>query len=423
MAPRIEHRRKVSGAKRAPLGLAAGKRRPSEGRITTGEGRTPLEINSALSPALSQEVTRTSSLLSLYEAQSVEYVAGGGSGGGGGGRDNSGPYLDDDAGTLLGLGGSISGPSYGLMTAGRRGEGVEHRATLGVRDRLQAQEAGASKASPAETEEVGDYPWSDERRARWSRGSGGVAARRPGTGDIDPGALNDRHRDELRWDDVLRTGEQDGSSAGAIKTGDSVTKVVDVSGGYRGCELEAAVTDNHASLPLPAEGADCHDRPEFPAPSSPRKLSSLQRRREYVASPTRATSPSAEADQPQLNGDRQSCNRELGGVGGVGDGGGRFSLWSSSDEDASVTEVFGRDEHGDEDGGNGNGGSGYDAQAGGPNRLASRSAAATSCYDMSGGAFLSATASAGSFFDAATSSADKVRIFRRRLLTQKSLEI
>lgn len=400
MAPR--NRRKASGAARAPLAQAAGRRRPPEGRARTGQGRYPFEPNLAPSLASCRQVTRTSSLLSLYEAQSVEHVAAAGGGGGDGGRDNSGPYLDDEGGTLLGLKGSMVGPPYDLERHGKQGE---RRATPAAIDRPQAREARERKASPAETGEGGDYPWSDKSGAPWSHGSGGGAARHPGRGNVAPGALlADERRGEPQWDDVLTNGERYGSSAGEIE---GVAKVADVSVGHRDYDLGAATTGNHGLLPLPTEGADGHHHPAVRAHRSPRDpSSSTQGRREHIVSPTRATPPSPEADQ------RHSWNHGVGGVVDDGEGttGARFSLWSSSDEDASVTEVFGGDEDGDEDGDNENGWSGYGSQTGGANGLASRSAAAASDYDMSGGAFLAVTAPAGSFFDAATSSADKVSV-------------
>lgn len=402
MAPR--NRRKPSGATHTPLGQATGRKRPSEGRTTTGQGRTPFDNNRApqQSPALPKEVTRTSSLLSLYEAQSVEHVAAGG-GGFTGGRDNGGPFLDEDGGTLLGLGGSFSGISHGLT--GRRGERLAHRAFPASKDQRQGQEARERKAGPAETGEGGDCPWSDERRASWSRGSGGAATRHPGRGNIDPGVPRSEPRDDLRWDDVLGNGELDGLSAVTIRNGDGGSSVIDGDGSDRGGEPNAGTAGSLALVPLLAEGEDRIDRPALFSQPSPRKPSSVQRRREHLASPARAAPDSAEeADQPHLNGDRHRLNREVGGAEGVAGAGTRFSLRSSSDEDASVTEVLG----GDEDGDSAIGGAGYDVQAGGPSRLASRWTTATGGYDAAGGAFISMTASAGSFFDAATSSADKV---------------
>ena len=354
----------------------------------------------------------------------MEHVVPGGGEGATGGRDNSGPYFDDDGGTLLGLGGSVTGPSYDL---GRGGRPAEHRLSPQAGNRWQGQEAGEREYSPAEAaREGGDYPWSDERRSAWSRGSGGRAARHLGRGNHDDADLSaDQHRGELRWDDVLIGGERDGLSAGGADNGDGATEAIRFSEGCRGGGPEAHLAGNHGLLPLPAEGAAAGSvSPEPFSRLSLRKLSSAQRRREHVrSSPTRRAMPlSAEASRPpHPDGDRRSLNGEVGGDDGVGGGGGggggggsagagaRFSLWSSSDEDASVTEVFGGDEHGvDEGGDSGDGGLGYGVPAGESNWLASKSGAATSGHDVPSGVFSSVMASAGSFFDAATSSADKV---------------
>eukprot|EP00903_Cladosiphon_okamuranus_P012004 g11271.t1 len=403
VAPR--NRRKTSSATRAPLGQAARRRRPSEGKPSTVQGRSPFDINpAARPPPLSKEVTRTSSLLSLYEAQSVEHVPAGG-GSATSGRDNSGPYLDDDGGTLLGLGGSVSGLSYG--PAGTRGERTEHgAASPAARNRRQYQGAGEGQAGSAETGEGGDYPWSEEMRASSSRGRGGAAARHPVRGGVGFGAPTEDPGGDPRWDDVLENAELDGLSAVAIESGDGESGAIGGAGGYRGSELNAAITGSHGVLPLPAEVAGRFDRPEDCSQPSPRKRSSIQRRRENNSSQPRAAPHSAEGEnQPHLNGGRHSFNGDLGGVDGIGGAGARFSLWSSSDEDASVTEVFGGDEGGD----NEIGGAGYDVQDGRPSRLEPRSTAATGGYGSSGGAFASVMASSGSFFDTATSSADKGR--------------
>ncbi|CAM9798264.1 unnamed protein product, partial [Ectocarpus sp. 12 AP-2014] len=184
------HQSQARGANGTPNGTV-GRRRSWEIQTT----RTS-ERHAVTPPTLSADraVERTSSLLSLYEAQSVEHVAGIR-------RDNSGPYLDDD---------DALGPSRGHTRAGWPGGGAQDRFTLAGQEQLSVLVATSEveKTTPSGgAAGAMDYPWSDERRASGSHGSGGGARH-----FVDGGTRLDATaaivRGSPRWDDVLNIGQQ-----------------------------------------------------------------------------------------------------------------------------------------------------------------------------------------------------------------------
>ncbi|CBJ29331.1 expressed unknown protein [Ectocarpus siliculosus] len=154
------------------------------------------ERHAVTPPTLSADraLARTSSLLSLYEAQSVEHVAGIR-------RDNSGPYLDDD---------DALGPSRDHTSAGWPGGEAQDRLTLAGQEQLSVLVAtsGAEKFTPSGgAAGAMDYPWSDERRASGSRGSGG-GARHIVEGGTRLDAAAATVSGSPRWNDVLNIGQQ-----------------------------------------------------------------------------------------------------------------------------------------------------------------------------------------------------------------------
>ncbi|CAM9988068.1 unnamed protein product, partial [Ectocarpus sp. 8 AP-2014] len=184
------HQSQARGANGTP-NRTVGSRRSWEIQTT----RTS-ERHAVTPPTLSADraVARTSSLLSLYEAQSVEHVAGIR-------RDNSGPYLDDD---------DALGPSRGHTPAGWPGGGAQDRLTLAGQEQLSVLVATseAEKITPSGgAEGAMDYPWSVERRASWSRGSGG-GARHIVEGGTRLDAAAATVSGSPLWNDVLNIGQQ-----------------------------------------------------------------------------------------------------------------------------------------------------------------------------------------------------------------------
>ncbi|CAM9298236.1 unnamed protein product, partial [Hapterophycus canaliculatus] len=153
------------------------------------------------------EVARTSSLLSLYEAQSVEYPN---ACIGRAHKDNSGPYLDDDyahAPSGVGRFASDSGAQASASAASAA------PAAPGA-----ANNTGGDRNLPPRREET-DYPWSDERRAPLSSRTGGGARRGVvGGREIDVGRATvgkepRRNRVSGRRNTAAYEGEEDANRA------------------------------------------------------------------------------------------------------------------------------------------------------------------------------------------------------------------
>lgn len=455
MAPRNRRKDGDANAGRLPQAATAGSRTPSETcptRRQSYHASVAPDTNSfgsyPAAPSGSSptgKVARTSSLLSLYEAQSVEYpnVSVGGVH-----RDNSGPYLGDkyphaplDVERSVYESGAqgfveTEWPDYGVQQRAKFVGGDDQTAGK-LAEALGSVSTGAAKGTrtgthlpPTRTKHV-DYPWSDERRAPWSSGSGGGARR---------GVAGDRHIDvgggtvgkEPRpgrslgiGDASAYQGEKDASEEIARWQGPTTGPGASAS---EGGDAEATTPGGYSHQRSPSGAV----RPQ----PSPRKRCSLERcRTQQLGSSATASSQAAAS---QADGKSTTMNQSTGAHrlqatqvptpphclkdnsrdlycdlrdGGVG-GGGRFSLWSSSDEEASITEIECYDEGGDE------------RHAGSERQFQVREGASAlhdgdrhpSRSDDGSGRFeapeiqalLSAAASAGGFFDAATSSADKV---------------
>lgn len=458
MAPR--HRRQGSGVNAGllPHAAAVRGRKPSGACPTNRESsHTPRmpETSSFQSHSTVQAasypiggVARTSSLLSLYEAQSVEYPS---DYPGRVHRDNSGPYLDNDYRQApLDVGRSVSEsgaqafvetewPDDGVQNIAKSAGGDSR--TVATSAAAPAWSASGGVAENASTDRNAstrtaetDYPWSDERRAPWSSGSSSGPCR-GGTGyhQIDVGsAVVDKEagRDSFlvrgestcandigaRSAEAIARPQQDGTGSGCI--------------GNEGRAVEAMTPNGYSNQYSPLGAA----RPQ----PSPRKQCSLERWRtgdldsgaialtqpvpsHAAGGPTENRSAGTEhlqlihaSGSPHgIDDDGRGLDGSLGG----GGGGGRFSLWSSSDEDATITETNCHDEEG---GGNDRnrcsdrelqGCEGGGVFEGNDEADWHTSRAYGECgHVQTPGrqAFYSAAASAGAFFDAATSSADKV---------------
>lgn len=473
MVPRSNRRagRGATGLSLDPTAAAAAARKGtfSEGEKTT-EGRdtsAPPPASSAAAAVYSREAARNSSLLSLYEAQSVEHVAGdqyggggdggGGDGGGGGGgdgigRDNSGSYLDGDGedgsggggavssgGALLDRGGSVSG-LYGLVTPSEWHQegGTVNCSTARAARFSNSRGRQTTLAGVAAVEGGGDdYPWSDERRTLWSRGSGDGGGATTEGGQNGGNVSQQRRRRQQRENEAA----MDGISDGIFHDEDR--------------EFSTTITGSTGTGAFLAEGDEQrHYRVGLTLPQpSPRKRSSTERRREHLDHPTSTTPTPAGTNKllgaathvpiapryPDEEGSDFGGNVGPddggvgggggGGLGGGGLGGGRFSLWSSSDDDdASVMDVYvdnaGEDGHYDIHGSAGEvlragEAAGATLDGGGEDGrfFPSGTGSARGGYEAPEGVFLpvaTTTASRSPFFDAATSSADKVRFFYLR---------
>ncbi|CAM9181163.1 unnamed protein product [Ectocarpus fasciculatus] len=184
------HQSQAGAANGTPNGVAA-RRRPWEAQETRTQERhavTPSTLSA------DRAVARTSSLLSLYEAQSVEHIAGIC-------RDNSGPYLDDN---------DALGPSRDQTPTGWPGGGAQDSVVFASQEQLSVLVArsGAEETIPTGgAAGAMEYPWSDELRASRSRGSDG-GARHIVEGGTRLEAAAATGRRSPQWDDVLNIGQQ-----------------------------------------------------------------------------------------------------------------------------------------------------------------------------------------------------------------------
>ncbi|CAM9311621.1 unnamed protein product, partial [Ectocarpus sp. 13 AM-2016] len=184
------HQSRARGANGTPNGTV-GRRRSWEIQTTRTSERhavTPSTLSA------DRTVARASSLLSLYEAQSVEHVAGIR-------RDNNGPYLDGD---------DALGPSRGHTPAGWPGGGAQDHLTPAGQEQLSVLVATSEVEKTTWSGGAAgamEYPWSDERRASRSRGSS-CGAHHFVDGGTRLDATAATVRGSPRWDDVLNIGRQ-----------------------------------------------------------------------------------------------------------------------------------------------------------------------------------------------------------------------
>lgn len=374
------HQSQARGANGTP-NRAAGRRRSWETQTT----RTS-ERHAVTPPTLSADraVARTSSLLSLYEAQSVEHVAGIR-------RDNSGPYLDDD---------DALGPSRGHTPAGWPGGGAQDSLTLAGQEQLSVLVAtsGAEKTTPSGgAAGAMDYPWSDERRASGSRGSGG-GARHIVEGGTRLDAAAATVSGSPRWDDVLNVGQQlDQARGTSANEGEEHPRRRRVSvgtgdcGGYGDRDEIVGIARNEI----------------FPSTTETSVTA--------VAGGTQSCNIHTHATASYLDDDCVDLGHEKGGDVGGGAGtrlGGRFDLWNESDDEVNVTEADRYEPPINGERRNEDHASGSDSQAcegGGALDSGDDGGHAMDSFLMPAqGTGFPVTAQAGGFFDAATSSADKV---------------
>ncbi|CAB1119671.1 unnamed protein product [Ectocarpus sp. CCAP 1310/34] len=374
------HQSQARGANGTPNGTV-GRRRSWEIQMT----RTS-ERHAVTPPTLSADraVARASSLLSLYEAQSVEQVAGIR-------RDNSGPYLDDD---------DALGPSRGRTPAGWLGGGAQNRLTLASQEQLSVLVAASEveKTTPSGgAAGAMDYPWSDERRGSGSRGSSG-GARHFVDGGTRLDATAATVRGSPRWDDVLNIGQQlDQARGTSANEGEEHPRRRRVSMGTGDC-------------------GGCRDRDEIVGIARNETLpSTTESSVSAVAGGTQSCHIHAHATAPYLDDDCVDLGHEKGGDVGGGAGtrlGGRFDLWNESDDQVSVTEADCYEPPTNGERRNEHHASGSDSQA--CEGAVAQDSGDDGAHAMGSflmpaqGTGLTVTAQAGGFFDAATSSADKV---------------
>lgn len=372
------HQSQAGDAKGTPTG-AVGRRRPWETQTTKTPERHAV---TPPTPSADRAVARTSSLLSLYEAQSVENIAGIR-------RNNRGPYLDDD---------DALGPSPGHTPAGCPAGGAQDSLKVAGQEQLSVLVAtsGAEKTTPTGgAAGAMDYPWSDESRESWSRGRDG-GARHIVEGGTRLDAAAATVRGSPRWDDVLDIGQQlDQDRSKNANQGEDQPRRQRVTGdygGYRDRDEIVGIARNET----------------FPSTTE----SSVA----AVAGGTQSCKTHAQATATYPDDDGVDLGHEKGGDFGGGPGtrlGGRFDLWNESDDEVSVTEAHRNEPPTNGERRNKNHASGSDSQvcegADAPDSGDDGVHAMDSFLMPVQGAGFPVTAQAGGFFDAATSSADKVR--------------